>query len=234
EGGMGGESPVAEHCVNDRVDADETDRDCGGAACEPCDIGKSCRTHRDCQSVACIEATCQNPSCVDGAQNHGETDVDCGGDECGATCEPGDTCLDHEDCRSFHCKDRVCQAPACDDRILNGDESGTDCGGSCDRCPVGEPCVVPGDCETPLEGDPAVPECRDGVCALGCPDDTGDCNQRAADGCEVDLLTSSNHCGSCGSACEPEHATGECVGGECLIKTEEPNQGCDQNYANCN
>src|SRR5690606_32630106 len=123
---------------------------------------------------------------------------------------------------------------ACDDRIHNGDESGTDCGGSCDRCPIGEPCVVPGDCEAPPEGDPAVPECRDGVCTLACPDDTGDCNQRALDGCEVDLLTSERHCGSCSRACEPEHATGECVGGECLIKTEETNQGCDQNYANCN
>ena len=176
----------------------------------------------------------QGPSCLDGEQNQGETDTDCGGDNCGATCETGATCLDHDDCRSFRCEDRVCEAPSCDDRVRNGDESGIDCGGSCDKCSIGAPCLVTADCESPPDGDPAVSVCSDGECGLRCPDNTGDCNASADDGCEVDLLTSTNHCGSCEFACDPDHATGECVGGECLIKTDEPNQGCDENYANCN
>lgn len=124
--------------------------------------------------------------------------------------------------------------PSCDDRILNGTETGTDCGGSCAKCPIGEHCVIAADCEAPPEGDPAAVECKDETCSLNCPDDTGDCNERAADGCEVDLLTSTNHCGACQLNCEPAHAVGSCVGGECLIKTDEPNQGCDANYADCN
>src|SRR5690606_35537835 len=163
----------------------------------------------------------QGPSCLDGVKNHGETDKDCGG-ECGATCETGKTCLDNDDCLSRHCQNRVCQAPTCDDRISNGDESGIDCGGSCGKCPVGEPCLVATDCQPPPDGDPAAAARRDGVCALACPDDTGDCNARADDGCEVDLLTSMNHCGPCKSACDPPHSAGECIGGECLIKTDEP------------
>lgn len=125
-------------------------------------------------------------------------------------------------------------APACDDRILNGDETGTDCGGPCAKCPIGEQCVVAADCEAPPAGDPSAVECQEGACALNCPDDTGDCNARAGDGCEVDLLTSTNHCGICDVECDPAHAAGICVGGECQIKTDEPNQGCDTNYANCN
>lgn len=174
------------------------------------------------------------PSCQDGSKNQGETDTDCGGENCGSTCEPGASCLNDSDCRSLHCSGRMCQEPACDDRISNGDETGTDCGGSCAKCPVGEACVVAADCEAPPEGDPSVVECTDSVCSLNCPDDTGDCNTRAADGCEVDLLTSTNHCGACNLDCDPAHAVGTCVGGECLIKTDDPNQGCDTNYANCN
>lgn len=125
-------------------------------------------------------------------------------------------------------------APACDDRILNGDETGTDCGGSCAPCPIGSPCVVAADCEAPAEGDPAVVECNKGQCLLDCPADMGDCNQRAADGCEVDLSTNMNHCGGCGLECDPAHATGICIDGECLIDTSGSNQGCDTNYADCN
>lgn len=174
------------------------------------------------------------PTCQDGVKNNGETDMDCGGVSCGSTCEPGAACVKDSDCRSLHCSGRVCQAPACDDRILNGDETGTDCGGSCGKCPIGERCVVAADCEAPPDGDPAAVTCKDGACTLNCPDDTGDCNARAADGCEVDLLTSTNHCGDCALDCDPAHAAGTCIGGECLIKTDEPNQGCDTNYANCN
>ncbi len=125
-------------------------------------------------------------------------------------------------------------APTCDDRISNGDETGTDCGGPCAPCPIGEPCIVAADCEAPPAGDAAAIECKEGSCSLNCPDDTGDCNARAVDGCEVDLLTSTNHCGTCDLECDPAHAQGTCVGGECLIKTDEPNHGCDANYADCN
>lgn len=49
------------------------------------------------------------PHCLDGTQNMGETDVDCGG--------PCLACL-----------------PNCFDGVQNGDETGVDCGGSCTDC----------------------------------------------------------------------------------------------------
>src|SRR5688572_18470156 len=172
--------------------------------------------------------------CDNGRWDFDETDEDCGGDDCGSTCGTGAKCTDGQDCLSLNCVEGSCRAPACDDRILNGDETGTDCGGPCAKCPIGEACVVANDCERPPETSPAVVECQERVCVLNCPDDTEDCNARAADGCEVDLLTNDNHCGGCALDCDPPNASGECVGGECLIKTDDPNQGCDTNYANCN
>ncbi len=49
------------------------------------------------------------PTCTDGIQNGGETDIDCGGPDC-------DPC------------------PTCNDGMQNGDETGVDCGGSCPPC----------------------------------------------------------------------------------------------------
>src|SRR5690606_2161325 len=40
EGGNG--QTVVAHCQNRRVDADESDIDCGGIDCAPCALGRSC------------------------------------------------------------------------------------------------------------------------------------------------------------------------------------------------
>ena len=106
---------------------------------------------------------CQPPTCTDGVQNEGETDIDCGGGHC-APCKDGDTCLvGHQDCVSGECgigtqggacnaadagpSGCTCQAPTCDDGVKNGTESDTDCGNS-GTCPVGESCPKCTGCTT--------------------------------------------------------------------------------------
>ncbi len=122
----------------------------------------------------------------------------------------------------------------CENRKLDEGETDKDCGGPCPLCPIGSKCVITRDCEPPPSDDPAVVECVDGVCALDCQRNYADCNGRANDGCEVNLLADLYNCGSCDSICAPANATGECVNGECLIDTARDNQGCDDEYANCN
>ncbi len=60
---------------------DETDVDCGGQICEPCDLGKHCLTDLDCKSGFCnpLNFVCAEPTCTDNFQNQNEEGIDCGG-----------------------------------------------------------------------------------------------------------------------------------------------------------
>jgi LruC domain-containing protein len=84
---------------------------------------------RDCSSGLC-------PSCTDGVQNQNESDVDCGGPNCGR-CADTRTCGAGSDCTSGVCSGGHCAAPTCSDGVQNGAESGVDCGGACGQCPNG-------------------------------------------------------------------------------------------------
>ena len=53
-------------------------------------------------------AAAPTPTCTDGIQNQDETDVDCGGANCGA-CADGLMCLVNADCTSGSCTGGVCQ-----------------------------------------------------------------------------------------------------------------------------
>ncbi|MFH1226180.1 MAG: DUF2341 domain-containing protein [bacterium] len=90
-------------------------------------------------------------TCVDGIQNQGETDFDCGGPNC-PDCENGDSCLDHSDCSSGYCDpiSNTCQpAPTCNDGIQNQDETDFDCGGDiCGQCANGQTCWDNSDCSS--------------------------------------------------------------------------------------
>jgi hypothetical protein len=87
-------------CGNGVKDAGESDVDCGGPNCIPCDDGKICVAHPDCWSGTCLNGVCAT-SCTDGTKNGDETDVDCGG-SCG-DCATGRACLANGDCLSNVC-----------------------------------------------------------------------------------------------------------------------------------
>ena len=84
-----------------------------------------------------VFGACTSSACANGAQDPGETDVDCGGD-C-PPCGEGEGCLDAEDCTTGLCAAGECTSPSCNDGVANGDEAGVDCGGSCpDACLSGD------------------------------------------------------------------------------------------------
>lgn len=98
---------VAPTCTDAWRNQDETDVDCGGTICGPCNVGQICVNNGDCGSGYCAGGICTEPTCTDGVKNQDETDVDCGGTICGQ-CGDGDLCIVHEDCNTGWCEGGVC------------------------------------------------------------------------------------------------------------------------------
>jgi len=237
-GGNGGErgggqnvAPPA-HCTNFKTDADETDKDCGGRACEACGLGRSCEAGSDCVNGSCTDGKCQDPSCTDGKKNSSETDTDCGGESCPA-CDAGSRCETKTDCESGVCKGGKCAAPTCTDRLKNGNEIDVDCGGDCGPCRVGQACVLAEDCLAPTSSGMETVSCTEGTCTLNCGAGKADCDSNGDNGCETTLATDLAHCGACGAACLPGNAAGVCSAGNCAIETcTAPYEDCDNDAAN--
>ncbi|MDI1481664.1 hypothetical protein [Polyangium sp. y55x31] len=120
-------------CKDGTKNGSETDIDCGGSACAPCDVGQACNGALDCAEAVCDQATktCAAPSCSDGSLNGSETFPDFGGPMCPPNIVVGAACHVPEDCATGVCQGAKCAAATCTDATQNGDESGADCGGSC-------------------------------------------------------------------------------------------------------
>jgi hypothetical protein len=131
----------APDCFDDTANGDETDVDCGGPDCGPCDPNQGCAMDSDCAEGVCDEMTgmCLAPACDDDVHNGDETDMDCGGDDCDP-CEVDGGCIEDADCVEGVCELGVCQDATCDDDTQNGTEGGVDCQGTC-----AQPCDVGGE-----------------------------------------------------------------------------------------
>jgi choice-of-anchor A domain-containing protein len=64
--------------------------------------------------------------------------------------------------------------------------------------------------------------CVNGLCTIVCNRGYGDCDQNAANGCEVLLTTDVNNCGGCGKACYPGVP---CISSYCQIPPGRPDSG---------
>lgn len=156
---------VPPQCTDNTTNGDETDIDCGGPACLPCDVGEGCAAKADCESKVCIAGTCRAPTCMDMTANGDETGIDCGGPTCTNDCADGQGCLVAGDCVSGVCMNGVCQVPSCTDGVKNGAETDVDCGANCPGCSVGRPCNVRLDCSSEV--------CRNGICTAVVQVDAG-------------------------------------------------------------
>jgi len=85
-----------------------------------------------------------------------------------------------------------------------------------------------GGCGNICNSTSGVASCANGTCSVSCAPGFGDCNGLPADGCEIDLGTSLQHCGACGKSCAPPNGTGTCSGGACSIVT------CAAGHRDCN
>ena len=68
--------PTDPACNDKVLDGAESDTDCGGTDCDPCDTGETCRSDSDCDSRVCTDETCMAPDCSDDTMNGEETGVD--------------------------------------------------------------------------------------------------------------------------------------------------------------
>jgi len=96
-------------CYDGQKNGRETDVDCGGPKCDPCNEFKACLVDDDCLSNVCRDSLCQALTCADGMRSGDETDVDCGG-SCSA-CALGKHCRNNGDCQSTLCDHGVCIIP---------------------------------------------------------------------------------------------------------------------------
>ncbi|MEM4263651.1 MAG: Ig-like domain-containing protein, partial [Candidatus Woesearchaeota archaeon] len=146
-------------CFDGEISSGESDFDCGGS-CAGCAIGRHCNANTDCDSLFCLNGTCEAPACDDRICNGRETDVDCGGAVC-AKCALEKSCTEDADCESNKCKGAKCVIPdVCENEVLDGTESDIDCGGSCpNRCFEGQNCNTNDDCSPELG-------CYDNTCGI--------------------------------------------------------------------
>lgn len=185
---------AAPSCTDAVRNGTETDIDCGGGHCAPCEDSKICLAGTDCVSATCIDGICRTPACDDHLADGDETDVDCGG-RC-APCADQGKCKETHDCQSGVCGEGVCHAPDCADRVKNGTETDIDCGGSCSGCEATKACASATNClsHVCVEGSCAAPTCADHVkngdeadvdCGAGC----GGCAGGQACGALTDCLS---------------------------------------------
>ncbi|MBI2548349.1 hypothetical protein HYW21_03290 [Candidatus Woesearchaeota archaeon] len=212
--------PEAVSCRDGIQNQNETDVDCGGENCEPCETGKNCDYGSDClsdycsASGKCIEKLCSND---EKDSNNSETDVDCGGENCEA-CVDGKSCKTSTDCRSNYCQNDICKKATCSDTVKNGFETDIDCGGySCTSCLMGQGCFVDNDC---LSGYCAA---LNKTCALAT------CSDYIKNQNETDVDCGGPNCGKCAEdqSCnqDADCASGNCRYGQCGMGTSLDSDG---------
>jgi hypothetical protein len=79
--------------------------------------------------------------------------------------------------------------------------------------------------------------CTGGTCTIGnCNSPYQNCDGQYTSGCNIDLATDPEHCGSCGNPCTVMNGTASCTGGTCTIAScNLPHQNCDGKYSSgCN
>ena len=243
----------------------------GGAECTAETVAEDCGASSDCQAFTCESETCKATpaakntpctdapgdevcngegecvpaSCTDGVLDGKETDVDCGGDACGA-CDNGKLCLAGIDCQSGYCAGtQGGSGGAGGSGTGSGGSggagtggaggSGTGSGGSggsgpavCAACSADAHCAAGTFCDTSAAGGTCVAKQADGTacsaanqCLSGfCPKGDGVC-------CDT----------SCDSTCEACLAakTGGAKDGECVpVKADtDPDNECVTSDADC-
>ena len=135
-GGLCGK-PMQASCQDGAKNGGETDTDCGGLDCPQCAEGLRCVNNSDCQTGRCAGGRCappvMMPNCFDGLLNGAETDVDCGGAQCGK-CANGQRCKVANDCTSANCAAGRCAPMAMKKDTGLACAAGTECAGTAPIC----------------------------------------------------------------------------------------------------
>lgn len=149
-------------------------------------------------------ADCDHDFCGNGCEAFIDSDPkNCGA--CGRACNANQQCVNGE----CLCPGNLTRCGSrCVDTSVDIDNCGG-CGNSCDGASD--------------ESAHGAPTCAGGKCGYVCYAGFADCNKNLYDGCEVDLRSDQQHCGSCGTSCDV--ARGQpCVLGKCLTKPCDPSE----------
>lgn len=158
----GGACISCERCDDGVLNGTETGVDCGGGSCARCALDQACSLAEDCESEVCIRRAsggidnlCSLAECANQRLDQNETDIDCGGPDCG-TCEAGQTCQLSRDCDGRSCG-AFCEQPCRD---------ASDCGSGA-ACEDGlcVYCYDASDCPADYCGDTPC-SCRNGFCRV--------------------------------------------------------------------
>ena len=215
-------------CDGDAMNGCEADVRTSAANCGAC--GRACTPPR--ATGACMAGRCQVTACESGyadcdmdAANGCEASLQsdanhCAG--CGMRCNlPSATAA----CAMASCQVAACATGRgdCDLSAANGCE--VDVTSSATNC---------GTCGTACNLPNATPACAMGRCAVAsCNAGFADCDLNPANGCEVNLGTSTSHCGMCNNACMFAGASASCTAGTCTLTMCTAGRGdCDGNRAN--
>jgi hypothetical protein len=176
-----------------------------------------------CRAGACLVSACPagtedcNMSAADGCEVTTTNNLtNCGG--CGIRCPAIDNGT--PSCTAGRCGVGACNAgfADCDRSAANGCEINTTnnlshCGGCGVVCP------------SPAN---ATRTCAAGACGFTCLPGFANCDGIASNGCEVNLNTSTTHCGACGRGCVIPNGAPVCTAGVCGVGA------CNAGFGNCN
>ena len=147
---------------------------------------------------ACALGQCRIDSCDAGYDDCNSTygdgceaDLNTETDNCGLCARLCDTPNATSACNSGVCEISSCTAPWSDCNGLYGDGCESDISSSTSHC---------GACDDACAADNAAPECVSGQCRIAiCVSGYEDCDRDVTNGCEVDLRSDGDNCGSCGT-----------------------------------
>lgn len=210
-------------CDDGIQNGQETDVDCGGPDCEPCEIDDSCVDNSDCTTQVCYQETCVE--CVEDDQC--AVEQVCSDDNQCVQCDADSHCDDGNPCTA-----NTCQGGSCVDLELS---DGTNCGG-CHECQSGvcgfwedDSCCIDGVEYDAGQENPFAP------CQLCDPSrSTTSWSDRSAGpwvNCDDGNPCTNNYCGGgtchsddrmCGTECSNGicDGSGSCVSGDCCIDGE--------------
>ncbi|MEZ4314771.1 MAG: hypothetical protein R3F14_42695 [Polyangiaceae bacterium] len=164
-------------------------------------------------------------NCDNNLQNGCEADLATSNTSCGACGQPCNPQNGTGACTAGACQIQSCNGAFddCDNNAANGCETNTAVSlQSCGAC--GQACSFAN----------AAATCNNGTCTMGaCAQGFANCNNAAADGCEVNTAQSPTDCGSCGNVCPTAPGSvATCNNGTCSLACDAGFANCDGNMAN--
>jgi hypothetical protein len=153
-------------CVDRMLGGEETDIDCGGGRCPPCENGLDCLVATDCVSLFCDPegaggaggasgGSCA--ACGDDVDCEGVTDHWCDGGLCEPQKAVGLGCVGSNECLLGNCVDSFCCDDVCDD-VCEG------CAGALTGQGDGSCAPIPDGDDPDVECDASDAACRQDVC----------------------------------------------------------------------